>query len=896
MSMIKTPDQRLRVFISSTINELKAERRSARSVIVGLHLIPVFFESGARPYPAMELYRSYLDQSDIFIGIYWKSYGWTAPDMDISGLEDEWKLSGNKPKLVYIKHASDRDPKLDALLADIQNSDTLCYQKFETPEELAELLANDLAILLTERFQSAVPRSEGEDRKRRTNLPALRNELIGRSAEMEQLSAKLAIPELGLVTLTGPGGTGKTRLSLELGKRLIDKFEDGVYFVSLGTVTESSRVPFVIAQSLGMNNNSNRDVSQWLLEYLFDKSMLLILDNFEQITGGGMLVSKILNKCPKVKIIVTSRTPLYIRNENIFPVNPLAINPFTPESGTKHAEAVELFIHLANESNPSITWNEKNIVAAYSICKKVDGLPLAIELTAARCRHLDPFHLDKKLNTLLDSNLPSPLDYPERQQTLRSTIQWSYDLLDTTDQRLFRRLSVFLNGWSYLAVEKICWEDFGETEYIDISLERLVDFGLVVKTSSDYNCFRLLKIIKEYSHEKLVEAGEEDQLKGFHCTYFQQLALVNAQKTWEAVVDTSHLQFREDYENAVAALQYALEIKDDLKILSLINYLNALYMMTGEIGYLFELLEKANIKSDEEGIKRLLVNVPKPIIAICLLSTGFTRSTTGNFEEGLRDLSVSRQFAEEHGILPIEAFTLLFMGMANVTMCNFVEARKLLTRSIALNKQLQQLPGQLTGEIALHVTYLEENDIATATALLDNAIEKTQTGFMPLVQSFALYERAYLHFYLKEYEPALQRFLESTAINQKYNLNMNASFGMLGEAMLYTALKQFDLAVPAFRRAMDCQRMSGNDIEFECYKYACCYYLAASGQTDNATKLYSHIRSYLDKTNFRPWITQYCCLEYSYELLPALHDAAFLEKCIANAEELSREEIYAMIG
>ena len=115
MSMIKTPDQRLRVFISSTINELKAERRSARSVIEGLHLIPVFFESGARPYPAMELYRSYLDQSDIFIGIYWKSYGWTAPDMDISGLEDEWKLSGNKPKLVYIKHASDRDPKLGSL-------------------------------------------------------------------------------------------------------------------------------------------------------------------------------------------------------------------------------------------------------------------------------------------------------------------------------------------------------------------------------------------------------------------------------------------------------------------------------------------------------------------------------------------------------------------------------------------------------------------------------------------------------------------------------------------------------------------------------------------------------------------------------------------------------------
>lgn len=895
MSIIRTPDQRLRVFISSAIHELASERKSVRNVIERMKLTPVFFESGARPHPARDLYRSYLEQSDIFIGIYWKSYGWIAPDMEISGLDDEWKLSGSLPKLIYIKQADERETRLEALLADIQNSGAICYQKFNTPEDLADLLANDMAVLLSERFQTSIPDREINRHEQKTNLPVIRNEIIGRQNEINLVSQKLENTESGLITLTGPGGTGKTRLAIEVGIKMLDKFDDGVFFVSLASISDSGRVPGVIAQTLGMSNSGVKDVAKWLLEYLFDKSLLLILDNFEQITDAGIFVSQILNKCPKVKIIVTSRTPLYIRYENVFPVDPLGIKFSSSGSGDKIPDAVQLFIQRAKDSNPSINWNEENKAAAFSICTKVDGLPLAIELTAARCRHLSPVQLDRKLNTILNSNLTGPVDYPERQKTLRNTIQWSYDLLDKTDQRLFQRLSVFQNGWSYDAMEQICWEGFNEKEDIESSLDRLIDFGLVVKVQSDYNCYRLLQIIKEYAYEKLVESEEEKVVKDLHCSYFQNLAIINTQKTWEDIADIRHLKFREDYENIIEALHYAMEIKDYIKILSLLNYLNALYMMTGEIGYLFELIEKADIKSDAGGIAKMKQIIPDNLIAFSFLSVGFTRSTTGNFEEGLRDLEAARQFAKLVNIPQIEAFAFLFMGMPYIALGSLSKAKELLLESIRITREIKQVPGEITAEISLHIIYVEENDLEKAIVLLDDAVVKVKTAFMPLVESFALYERGYLHFYLKEYEEALQKFSECIEVNKKFSFNLNAAFPFIGLAMAYTALDNFELTVPALKDALECIRKSGNDVEFECFKYAFCYYLAKAGQTDKAIRLYSYIKNQFRKTHMQPWITQRCCLDDVYHILGKIYSEDIINESIERTDYLSREEIYSMI-
>src|SRR6266516_4030015 len=227
--VIRTPDQRVRVFVSSTLDELTPERAAAREAITQLRLTPVLFELGARPYPPRELYRAYLSQSDIFIGIYWQRYGWVAPTMQVSGLEDEYQLSGAKPKLIYIKTpAHEREPRLQALLDRIRTEDTASYQKFATPEELRERIANDLAQLLTERF-ARTPETPADARL--APLPVLRSRLIDREQELAQAVALLQREDVGLVTLTGPGGVGKTRLALQVAAELAPQFAVGAAFI-----------------------------------------------------------------------------------------------------------------------------------------------------------------------------------------------------------------------------------------------------------------------------------------------------------------------------------------------------------------------------------------------------------------------------------------------------------------------------------------------------------------------------------------------------------------------------------------------------------------------------------------------------------------------------------------
>jgi len=895
MTVIKTPDQRLRVFISSTIQELSAERKTGQELLERMKLTPVFFESGARPHPPRDLYRSYLEQSDVFVGIYWKSYGWTAPDMEISGLEDEWRLSGDKPKLIYIKQADQREPRLNNLIKNIQDSNVACYQKFEKLEDLTDLIANDLAILLTERFQS------GENRKEFikpiTNLPVQRTPIIGRSREIQNLKEKLLIPELGLITLTGPGGTGKTRLALELGKELLSDFKDGVFFVQLASVTDNNKVPAVIAQSLGMINRGNPDIGHWVIDWLYDKSLLLILDNLEQIPNAGLFISEILIKCGQIKIIATSRTPLYIRNENIFSVEPLEIKSTEQKNDGHIPGAVDLFMQRAMESNASIEWNAENRKAAYSICYKLDGLPLSIELAAARCRHITPVQLDNKMGNILDSIGTGPRDYPGRQQTLRNTIQWSYNLLEPADQRLFRRLAVFENGWTMDALENICWKGFEERSDLQSSVERLSDFGLTVRMPSenDYPSQRLLQVIKEYALEKMKETGEEEKLRELHCNYYQRMAEYNAEQIWMNPVNKSQLNFRADYENIAAAFNFAVSRGDQRKIWSLINSLNTLYLVKGEIGFLFEGLEKAQIKSDEEGVQKMLAFGSKPELALSLLSAGFIRSTTGNFIEGLRDLEVSRQLAKEAGVTQIESRALLFLGISYITTEYFDKAKELLLECISLCKEQDALSVKLTAELTLIEIYVEEKETEKAVKHFDRLLMQVHNKFMPLVESYAYYRRGYLHYYLKEYELAAQRFRESIAVNQQYNMNLNASLPFLGLAMASTEMEKADLAMSNFRESLECLRLSGSNVEFTCFKYALCQFLAKTGQTENALRLFVSIQKDYAKTHYRPWITLRICLDYAEEILRSSYSPEFIAAKMNDTDELSREEIYAMV-
>ena len=233
---IRTPDQRLRIFVSSTLKELEPERRAARTAIERLRLAPVMFELGARPHPPQQLYRAYLEQSDVFVGIYWEHYGWIAPDEEISGLEDEYRLApAEMPKLIYLKQPAEREPRLAELLGRIRDDDTASYTPFSTAEELAELIESDLAILLAERFDASrgpATREVLEAPAATDHIPVPYTDAVGREQEVATLLDWLGDDAQRVVTLVGPGGIGKSRLAIEVARSAGEPF-DRVTFVML---------------------------------------------------------------------------------------------------------------------------------------------------------------------------------------------------------------------------------------------------------------------------------------------------------------------------------------------------------------------------------------------------------------------------------------------------------------------------------------------------------------------------------------------------------------------------------------------------------------------------------------------------------------------------------------
>jgi predicted ATPase len=516
--IIRTPDYHLRVFVSSTLKELADERKAVRQSILKLRLSPVMFESGARPHPAKELYQSYLSQSHIFIGIYWQSYGWVAPDMNISGLEDEYNLSAKLPRLIYIKTpAPAREPALVSLLDRIRNDNTSSYTYFSSPTELKELVQNDLALMLTERFEARQPNEISPLQIKvhpPTNLPVPRNPLVGREKELTTVCELLKQENVALITLTGAGGTGKSRLAIQIGLNVLDHFTDGVYLVRLEPINDPELVISVIAETFGIRDTpESQPIEALLSEYLREKSMLLILDNFEQVVEAAPHVAEILEQCPRLKCIATSRSPLRLRAERELTVLPLEIpvaSDTTEITALSQYAAVELFIQRAQAVNPDFAVTKANAQAIAEICYRLDGLPLAIELAAARIKLLPPQTLLARLDHRFEILTSGTRDLPERHRTLRSAIDWSYNLLNETDKTLFRRLAVFTDGWSFDAIQKVCDINNDLIPQVDDRLSSLVDNNLVIQIQGvdDEPRFGMLNTIRAYAAEQLDTCDE----------------------------------------------------------------------------------------------------------------------------------------------------------------------------------------------------------------------------------------------------------------------------------------------------------------------------------------------------------------------------------------------------
>ena len=516
---IRTPDQRVRVFISSTLQELSEERGAARDAVKALRLVPVMFELGARPHPPRQVYRAYLAQSQIFIGVYWQSYGWAAPGEETSGLEDEYRLSAGMPRLIYVKSpAPDREGRLTDLLDRIKNDDSVSYQRFSDPAELQRLVENDLAVLLSERFET---KAAEPDAGNAGALPVPATPLVDRDSEAAAVHDLVLRQGVRLITLTGPGGVGKTRLAVEAASRLAAAFPDGVRFVDLASVRAPDLVPAAIAAGLGLNTSGDRLVSD-VLSHLRARQLLLVLDNFEQVIDGAPVIAELLAAASGLVVLVASRTVLRLSGEHELAVPPLPVPP--PGSGEPADYAsVRLFADRARAEAPGFKLTRRNAQVVAEICRRLDGLPLAIELAAARIRLLSPRALLARLDDRMDLLTAGPRDLPERQRTLRNTLDWSFGLLSADEQALFTRLAVFAGSFGLPAVTAICG-DAVRGSVMD-TLSSLADSSLVrVEPSEEEPRFSLLETIREYALEHLRDSAAWRDVHDRHAAYFLALA------------------------------------------------------------------------------------------------------------------------------------------------------------------------------------------------------------------------------------------------------------------------------------------------------------------------------------------------------------------------------------
>jgi predicted ATPase/DNA-binding CsgD family transcriptional regulator len=403
-----------------------------------------------------------------------------------------------------------------------------------------------------------------------TNLPTPLTAFIGRGTVVDEICTLIVAENVRILTLTGPGGVGKTRVALKACATLLPEFEDGVFFVSLASVVDPGLVVPAIAGTLGLKEPGGTTVAEALADFLHERSLLLLLDNFEQVASAGPEVTRLLATAPGVRLMLTSRSPLRLYGEYEYSVPPMDLpdegRALGAHSGTlllkeiARSEAIQLFVARGKEVSPGLTLTGANALAVAEICRRLDGLPLALELAAARLRIFSPQSLLKRLDKALPLLVGGARDLPTRQQTLRNAIAWSYDLLHDAEQRLFARLGVFAGGCTLDAAAYVASDLRLEQGKLLETIESLIDKNLLRQReqADGEPRFWMLETIREYALEKLAERKEVEQVQEAHAQFFLALGVEIRQYPRGPEHENRLDKLERDHDNFRSALQFLL--------------------------------------------------------------------------------------------------------------------------------------------------------------------------------------------------------------------------------------------------------------------------------------------------------------------------------------------------